>query len=241
MFTGVPDVDRILPGPTDAATRLKLDPGDARFLLESLGRLPGADEPNGPATLDLNGKIAVRARTGHEGSATELVLNRSGYTGTPVRLQTNRELLARAIRLGFAELEVVAADAPLVCRDDRRVLAWQPLSKDSAIEASDDDTRIESEFHSALPPAAETFSKPRIAMDRPTLPDRPASLVAPETTPTGLASLIREAETLHEALAGARSRAGRLVVALRNQKRRERLVSATLASLRQLRLQDVAD
>jgi hypothetical protein len=235
-----PDVDRILPGPTDAATRLKLDRSDAQFLLESLGRLPGADEPNGPATLDLNGKIAVRARAGHEGPSTELVLGRSGYTGTPVRLQTNRELLARAIRLGFAELEVVDADAPLVCRDDRRVLAWQPLSKDSAIEASDDDTRIESGSHPA-PPPTEAALKPRIAMDRPTLPDRPAPVIAPEATPTGLASLIREAEALHEALAAARSRAGRLVVALRKQKRRERLVSATLASLRQLRLQDVAD
>jgi hypothetical protein len=41
-----PDVDRILPGPRDAATRWRLDPDDAWFLLDSLGRLPGADESN---------------------------------------------------------------------------------------------------------------------------------------------------------------------------------------------------
>ena len=139
-----PDVDRILPGPRDAATRLKLDPDDARFLLDSLGRLPGADEPNAPATVDLNGKVAVRARASGEGPATELVLSRSSYTGPPIRLQTNREILARAIRLGFAEVEVVDADNPLVCRDGRRILAWQPLSKDSAIGPVDDVTRIES-------------------------------------------------------------------------------------------------
>ena len=57
--------------------------------------------------------------------------------------------------------------------------------------------------------------------------------------PVGLAALIGEAEALHEALGAARARAGRLVVALRKQKRRERLVATTLASLRQLRLQDV--
>ena len=61
------------------------------------------------------------------------------------------------------------------------------------------------------------------------------------TIPTGLAALIGEAEALHEALGDARSRAGRLVVALRKQKRREKLVTSTLASLRQLRLQDVAE
>jgi hypothetical protein len=78
-------------------------------------------------------------------------------------------------------------------------------------------------------------------MKPPTPPDRSVSPVAPEPSPAGLAALIREAEALLEALAGARSRAGRLVIALRKQKRRERLVAATLASLRQLKLQDVAD
>ena len=57
---------------------------------------------------------------------------------------------------------------------------------------------------------------------------------------TGLAALIQEAEALHEALADARARAGRLTVALRRYRRRERLVSTTLASLKALKLQDVA-
>ena len=147
-----PDVDRILPGPRDAATRLSLEPDDARFLLESLARMPGAGEPNSPATLDLNGRVAVRARAADREGVTELVLARSAYTGPPIRLQTNREILARAIRLGFAEVEVIDADTPLVCRDDHRVLAWQPLSKDSAIEPADDATCIESGSRVPGPP-----------------------------------------------------------------------------------------
>jgi hypothetical protein len=248
-----PDVDRILPGPRDAATRWKIDPGDARFLLDALGRLPGADEPNAPTTVDLNGKIAVRARASGEGPATELVLARSGYTGPPVRLQTNREFLARAIRLGFAEVEVIDADNPLVCRDEHRVLAWQPLPKDSAIEPADDATCIESDACVPEPTGRVTEGPPRPRIDaiershrhvpngKAAEPSGHAPTAAQETPTTGLAALIREAEALHEALGGARSRASRLVVALRKQRRRERLVTATLASLRQLRLQDVAD
>jgi hypothetical protein len=248
-----PDVDRILPGPRDAATRLRLDPGDARFLLEALGRLPGADESNAPATVDLNGKVAVRARASGEGPATELVLSRSTYSGPSVRLQTNRELLARSIRLGFAEVEVVDADTPLVCRDDRVVFAWQPLSKDSALAPDDDATRIESDSQPPPTLARAQGGSPRARIEaggriRPDSPaERPsetnghAPVASQEPATTGLASLIRDAESLHEALADARSRAGRLVVALRKQKRRERLVQATLASLRQLRLQEVAD
>ena len=57
----------------------------------------------------------------------------------------------------------------------------------------------------------------------------------------GLAALIQESEALHEVLADARTRSGRLTVALRRYRRRERLVSTTLASLKALKLQDVAE
>ena len=57
----------------------------------------------------------------------------------------------------------------------------------------------------------------------------------------GLAALIREAEALHEALGDARARARRLIVALRRQRKQARLMAATLASLQQLRLQEVAE
>ncbi|HEX4181697.1 MAG TPA: hypothetical protein VHY34_00365 [Caulobacteraceae bacterium] len=45
---------------------------------------------------------------------------------------------------------------------------------------------------------------------------------------------------LHEALGEAKARAGRLVAALRRQRRREQLVASTIASLKALKLQDVA-
>ena len=77
--------------------------GDARFLADALDRLPGADEGDAPATLDLNGRVAVRAR-GESGPATELVLARSSYTGPPARAAMNRSYLARAARLGFVEV-----------------------------------------------------------------------------------------------------------------------------------------
>jgi len=249
--TGVrfPDVDRILPGPGSVATRLRLDDGDARFLLDALGRLPGADEANAPATVDLNGRIAVRARAADNDPATELVLSRSSYTGSPVRFQTNRELLARAIRLGCTDLEVSDADSPVVGRSGGRVFAWQPLSTDSAIGPSDDAVRIESGPGPAtsLAPADGATRTRSLGKDRrgpagreAVAPGEAASQASPDVpAPAGLAALIGEAEALHATLGEARSRAGRLVVALRKQRRREKLVSSTLASLRQLRLQEV--
>jgi hypothetical protein len=244
-----PRVEDAIPAAGTSPTRLRLDPDDVRFLLPVLDRLPGREEDNAPATLDLNGSVAIRAQGEGQSRATELVLSRSRYDGPPIRLCTNREFLSRALKLGFTEVEIGTAESLLVCRDRLRTYAWQPLSKDSAIAPSDDVTRIESTLNDHPEPAHEA----RPTKARNTLNDlRPSNgqvtrsgdtldhpIPAGTPTPDGLAALIREAEALHEALADARSRTGRLVVALRRHRKRERLVSSTLATLRELKLPEV--
>ncbi len=250
-----PRVDQVIPDATAAATRLRLDPGDAAFLGQALDRLPGADVLNSPATLDLNGRVAVRARGADQAQATELVLARSGFTGAPVRVNANRAFLARAVRLGFTEVEVVDADSPVVLRDRGRVYCFQPLSKESAIEPTDDVIRIDSAQATPAPGRRTRPGTPkaRSSVSERTTPERTGRKTArPQSPPplrvgrrrpprpAGLVALIQEAEALHEALADARARAGRLTVALRKHRRRERLVNTTLASLKALKLQDVA-
>ena len=70
------------------------------------------------------------------------------------------------------------------------------------------------------------------------IPVRPE--VSPEAAASGLVALIREAESLHEALGQARTRSQKLIVALRRQRKQARLMTATLNTLRQLKLQEVA-
>jgi hypothetical protein len=74
------------------------------------------------------------------------------------------------------------------------------------------------------------------------LPARPAEAVAtagPDRPVTSLAALIQAAESLHAALADARSRTARLIAELRRQRKQSRLVQETLRSLGELKLQDV--
>lgn len=264
--TGVrfPRVDDIFPEPTAAMARLRLDPADAAYLAEALGRLPGADAPLAPVTVDLNGHVAVRARGTTEAAATEVVLSRSAYTGTPTRFGTDRALLDRALRLGFAEVEVGEPGVPLVCRSGALAYAWQPLAADAIIPADAVATRVESP---AGPPATPSplGATPTDAI---TVPSSPPATVAgrhrglesrtlaatptrhtsaaplrtatPDESPTnGLAALVREAEALHEALGSARDRSRRLVVALKHQRKQARLMATTLRSLRQLGLPEV--
>jgi hypothetical protein len=242
-----PDLRAVIPNGHDVPTRVQLDPADAEFLSCTIDRLPGADHPNAPATLDLNGRIAVRAQGDDQVPVTELVLARSRYSGPSKRLVTNREFLARAARLGFVELEVSAYSDPLVCRDARRAYAWVPLAGATAIPPSDDVIRIESTDHPAPAPRPVLSRKPRNAMPERTEkalsspPPPPTTTSTDRSNPTGLAALITEAVALHELLGGARTRTAKLIGALRRERKRSRLLSSTLAQLRELRLQEVAD
>jgi hypothetical protein len=197
-------------------------------------------------TVDLNGHVAVRARADGQGPSTELVLARSGFTGTPVRIHTNRNYLARAIRLGFTEVQVVGPEDPVACRDGRRHYVWQPLGRESAIGPADDAIRIES-IAPVEPPVvvpAPTRSLDRDRRDAPrdgTFGCEGGQGRGHGTGVTGLAALIQEAEALHRALADAKGRTHRLVGALRRERKRSRLVASTLSALRQIRLQEAVE
>src|SRR5262249_34625176 len=246
-----PDIERALPAPGTARTRLRLGAEDAEFLAQAIDRLPGADELSAPVTVDLNGRVAIRAKSPDQADATELLLSRSRYTGSPVCFITNREFLGRAVRLGFRELAIGDAEAPIVCRDGKRTYGWQPLSKESAIESNDDAIRVTSSS-STLPQAIhrERPSKARTPLsERIKPPKSDASIdgaanghaTTENNGAVGFTALIQEAETLHEQLSDAKSRTARLIAALRRQRKRERLVARTLASLKELKLPDVAE
>ena len=256
-----PAVERVIPAASEITARLRLDPADARFLESALGRLPGGDQNNSPVTVDLNGEIAVRsAAPDQPNQVTEVVLNRSSYTGSPLCVCTNRALLERALRLGYTEIGFTGVESPFVCRDGSRVYAVQALSGGSVPGADVEVIRIESGAatggDSRVATRTETTRSPMTvraprnghepvpaAETRITAPERPAetaSAAATEKPGTSLAALIQEAESLHAALADAKSRTARLVAGLRRQRKQSRLVNETLKSLRELKLVESA-
>ena len=142
-------------------TKLQLDHDDAGFLQSALDRLPGNEELNSPATLDMNGKVAVRARGADQSQITELVLDRSSYSGPAIRINTNRNFLKRAIQLGFSEIGISDVETPVVCRQPHLVYAWQPLSSDAAIEPADNVIRIASHPEPVITTPSRPTTSPR--------------------------------------------------------------------------------
>ena len=231
-----PAVASILPEPSRIATRLGLDPADASFLADTLEHLPGGDGIDAPVTIDLNGKVCVRASEANGSRPTELVLARSNYNGPPIRLVSDRRLLAHAARLGPISIGFAGSDRPIVVRGEDRIYAWQPLSEHAALAPSPDAIRVTSTSLLALPVAPAG----RLPAPRTPVVTTPIALVPADEPGTGLAALIREAESLHATLTDAKTRSHRLIAALRRHRKQSRLVQDTLKSLRQLNLRDVA-
>jgi hypothetical protein len=234
-----PRIDGVVPSEAERATRLALDPADAAFLRVALGRLPGAEDEHAPATLDLNGRVAVRAREGT--GAMELVLLRSTFTGPPLRLASDRRYLARAVALGLRSIELAGPDRPVVARDSSRTYCWQPLSADATVPADGEIARV---LSTAVPPdVPPPTGPPRMPMPETnghaTRP--PADVAATPPGGNGLAGLVAEAQALHATLADARSRTARLVAGLRRHRKQARLLGDTLRSLRELKLAEAVE
>jgi hypothetical protein len=150
-----PDIEGCIPLPTDTKARLRLSASDARFLEQSLSRLPSDPVSNGTVTVDLNGSVAVRARSPECAAPTELVLTSSSRSGSQVCLATDRRYLERAMRLGFREVGFVSDEAPAICRDGHRKYLWALLSKNGVVKPASDTVRIESP-RSAEPGSTQT-------------------------------------------------------------------------------------
>ena len=112
-----PRAEQAIPSLTAGVTRCRISAEDAKVLAQRLVQIPGVDEEHAPVTLDLNGQVLVRGRAAEKAQVTEVVLTHSEVKGKPVQVNINRRLLARMLVLGFHELFVGKADAPVVCRD----------------------------------------------------------------------------------------------------------------------------
>ena len=139
-----PNIDQLLSDAAVATARCTLSTSDARFLAQTLPRLPGDETDNWAVTLDLNGSIAIRARAADQPRPTEIVLAGSSWTGEPVRLNTNRKYLGRAMKLGFREVLIFGNKVPALCQDECREYLWAILDPESAIKPTDDVIRIAS-------------------------------------------------------------------------------------------------
>jgi hypothetical protein len=237
-----PDVDAVIPKAGEGVSLLRIAPEDATFLAKTLPRLPGQDDENSPVTVDLNGRVSLRARAAAQEKATEVVLARSDYEGKPVQVCVNRDYLARAVQLGFGLVQIASPDTPLLFRNESRVFVCMPLSKEGFVAAGEDTLRIASAEEVRPRKTPIERKKPTVTTNHQPSGNghAPAPRQPEQTQPPsgqgqgGYGELLAEALALKQTLHDAHARSKRLVAAIKRQRQQSRLVASTLASLRHL-------
>jgi hypothetical protein len=248
-----PNAESVIPKTDNMASRLHLSEDDARFLAHVLPRLPGDKDDSSPVTLDLGQQVLLRARAERSPQVSEVLLSGSSCEGPAVRVACNRRFLGRVVQLGFRDLVVRNANTPLVCRDQTRTYLFMPL--DGALSPAPDAVRIVS--GESIPVARPAKPKPQPETSkaqaqpersREVMPRSQSNGEEPRNGPAGLPPVpipaseteppdpLMEAEALRSLLHDAQMRLGRLLAALKQQRRHNRALRAALDSLRGLRL-----
>ncbi len=241
-----PEVESHIGKPELATTGLELSESDRRFLVENLGRLPGDEVYNHPITLDVNGAIAVRAEGPNSTSVTELILGGSTASGEPIRLNSNRRYLARAMQLGFDRLHVFGPKSPVLASDDHRQFVWAVLDADSALKPREDAVQIESAKPQVPPPVrrprprtkrSTNTTMPQKSDRKPSANDnghghaKPASREPDDTQ----VDAIQQATALRASLREAVAQTSELIRQLKAERKQNKQLRGALASLRRLR------
>ena len=131
----------------------------------SLPRWPGSsfsEQADAPITLDINGKVALRARGEQEQRCTDVPLPGTISEGTAVCVATNRLMLQRALALGFRTVQIRDAGKPLMCQDDQRTFLWAPLNHQEALAPQRNSVRVSlsTDAHPAVPFRSDRVSPP---------------------------------------------------------------------------------
>jgi len=213
-----PDVDGCIPELTAAKSRMRLSESDARFLERCLSRLPSDPLCNTAVTVDLNGVVAIRAKSQDGVVPTELRLVGSSRSGSQICLTMDRRYLERAVRLGFREMCFASNDAPAVCRDGRRKYVWGLLSPNGIVKSDDQAVRIESP-QSAEPRNQESKASATGGRARP-FSESGLREVTPQESPA--VDPVRQALLARDTLRSALQQNRQLLDALKQRRKRTR-------------------
>ena len=117
-----------LPSQNSRRTRVQLDRSAVETLLAGLVRLPGHDDPNRPATLEIEGNaLVVKAKARDAKDWTRLTVDGVQITGRDVSIAVNRDYLLKALRFGLTTFEIEDGRSPLDCIAGGRRLVVMPL------------------------------------------------------------------------------------------------------------------
>ncbi len=212
---------------------LHVDPSDAIFVSDRLDNLPGKLDKESPIYVELKDRISVRGHDTVQKTATELRMEKSRCDGSNVMMSVNRRFLKNAFDFGINRIGFDPKDrTPLIGYGDRKTFIIMPLEGDEPKVEVDKITVLTSNVKTSIP---SKIDKPVKAKTNDPVPTRRVHPTAKSSTSTvEQMDVIAASEGLCQTLADTLSITRRLVRNLKQQRKQNRLMRATIASLKQL-------
>ena len=182
-----------LPAQNSRRTRVQLDRSAVETLLAGLPRLPGHDDPNRPATLEVEGNaLVLKAKARDAKDWTSLTVDGAQITGRDVSISVNRDYLLKALRFGLTTFEIEDGRSPLDCIAGGRRLVVMPIR---AVEA---DAPTNAAAPTTTAPASVPNPQPTNNSNNPPVIEPPAT--QPSTQPTHTMSKTTETTPTNQTL-----------------------------------------
>ncbi len=239
-----PNVNSHLPNPKKAVATLHLAESDEKFLKQSLKKLPNRDKLTSSVTIDLNGEVLLRSRGEHLSDSHELLLSNSTKSGEDICINTNRNYLARAIKLGFRDISLFGKETPAACIEEDRIYLWAVLDSIDITPPNAKTRRIaspvDSSTSSIVSPPSKRSTQQTMKKSTPQSKAKTKQKAQTEEPETNNSTpLIDQAEALRDSLQQTLTLSRNLLTDLKKQKKQSRLMQTTINSLRQLQTIDL--
>ncbi len=222
----------------DHFTWLNVDPSDAIFVSERLDNLPGKTDRESPVYVELKDHVAVRGHDQVQQTATELRLAKSRYDGSDIVVPVNRKFLKNALDFGINRIGFDPKDrTPLIGYGGTRTFIIMPLEGDEPkVETNKIMVLTSNAKVSVLPNSAKPDRKIRRSHSRSQSPATNGSGSSKRSGSSkcldgrSLDDAVKLRQNLRETLTGVND----LIRSIKAQRRQDKLLRDTVASLRKL-------
>lgn len=233
-----PSWRQVVPGENQYKTAVLLPPEAVESVLSLIAKIPCHDAVNRTIGLKVDGKLSLRGRNAGDSKWTDFGIEGTEVKGSPATIYLNRDFLAKALRFGLNQIQIIDPLTPLRFSSGGRQMIVMPIRADSPPPQ----TTPAAPASLSSPPAAIKPDPAGDQNERTPMPEHTtngAQRSAPATTEkpaleTAIAQIDSVKTGFREAIAGLNKLSDLLRQAQREQKAGEKEVQSVRQTLRSL-------
>jgi DNA polymerase III sliding clamp (beta) subunit (PCNA family) len=157
-----PNWRQVVPASSQFSTTVSLPPETSASVLQLIPRIPCHDQMNQTIGLRVEGKkLSLRGRGNGDSKWTDLEIAGAEGKGSPVTIYMNRAFLAKALRFGLSQIEIIDPLTPLRFSNAGRQMIVMPIRAENPPPAACSPPQEESPVTSDASTSTESNSMPR--------------------------------------------------------------------------------